>query len=172
MTLPSSIALERRIHKVDRIRLPLPYGLPLRSIAYALLAGLPPITGVVASLRVGEGRGVIGLRVEEMQSAIRDCSKPVIARVNGIAFGSGELWEWDGDRWLRGADIALIPALGVMALWYLWKKRKLDWWMLLVGQLADMEPYIAIGFIDIMLFEFFHHHLALNIQALFTKSKG
>jgi hypothetical protein len=30
--------LERRIHKVDRIRLPLPYGLPLRSLAYAVVA--------------------------------------------------------------------------------------------------------------------------------------
>lgn len=28
--------LERRIHKVDRFRIPLPYGLPLRSIAYAV----------------------------------------------------------------------------------------------------------------------------------------
>ena len=40
--------LERRIHKVDRIRLPLPYGLPLRSVAYALIAFL----GVVALSRV------------------------------------------------------------------------------------------------------------------------
>lgn len=30
--------LERRIHKIDRFRLPLPYGLPLRSVAYALVA--------------------------------------------------------------------------------------------------------------------------------------
>lgn len=29
--------LERRIHKVDRFRIPLPYGLPVRSIAYALV---------------------------------------------------------------------------------------------------------------------------------------
>lgn len=30
--------LERRIHKIDRWRIPLPYGLPLRSIGYALTA--------------------------------------------------------------------------------------------------------------------------------------
>lgn len=30
--------LERRIHKIDRWRIPLPYGLPLRSIAYAVAA--------------------------------------------------------------------------------------------------------------------------------------
>src|SRR4051812_2944127 len=28
--------LERRIHRIDRFRVPLPYGLPLRSLAYAL----------------------------------------------------------------------------------------------------------------------------------------
>ena len=37
------------------------------------------------------GRGVIGLPVEEMQSAIRDCNKPVIARVNGFAIGGGNV---------------------------------------------------------------------------------
>ena len=37
------------------------------------------------------GRGVIGLPVEEMQSAIRDCRKPVIARVNGFAIGGGNV---------------------------------------------------------------------------------
>ena len=30
--------LERRIHRVDRFRVPLPYGLPLRSVAYAVAA--------------------------------------------------------------------------------------------------------------------------------------
>lgn len=30
--------------------------------------------------------------------------------------------------------IALIPAIGVMALWFLWKKRPLDWWMIILGQ--------------------------------------
>ena len=37
------------------------------------------------------GRGVIGLPVEELQSAIRDSSKPVIARVNGFAIGGGNV---------------------------------------------------------------------------------
>ena len=35
--------LERRIHRIDRFRVPFPYGLPLRSLAYALV-------GVVAVL--------------------------------------------------------------------------------------------------------------------------
>ena len=37
------------------------------------------------------GRGVLGLPVEEMQGAIRDCRKPVIARVNGYAIGGGNV---------------------------------------------------------------------------------
>lgn len=37
------------------------------------------------------GRGTIGLPVEEMQSVIRDVSKPVIARVNGFAIGGGNV---------------------------------------------------------------------------------
>ncbi len=37
------------------------------------------------------GRGVVGLPVEEMQGAIRDCRKPVIARVNGYAIGGGNV---------------------------------------------------------------------------------
>ena len=37
------------------------------------------------------GRGVIGLPIEELQSAIRDIAKPVIARVNGYAIGGGNV---------------------------------------------------------------------------------
>lgn len=37
------------------------------------------------------GRGLIGLPVEEMQGSIRDCRKPVIARVNGYAIGGGNV---------------------------------------------------------------------------------
>lgn len=37
------------------------------------------------------GRGTIGLPVEDMQSVIRDTSKPVIARVNGYAIGGGNV---------------------------------------------------------------------------------
>ena len=33
-----AFALERRIFRIERYRLPLPYGLPLRGLAYAALA--------------------------------------------------------------------------------------------------------------------------------------
>ena len=38
-----------------------------------------------------DGRGVIGLPVEELQSIIRDINVPVIARVNGYAIGGGNV---------------------------------------------------------------------------------
>jgi 2-ketocyclohexanecarboxyl-CoA hydrolase len=37
------------------------------------------------------GRGVIGLPIDELHSAIRDTNKPVIARVNGFAIGGGNV---------------------------------------------------------------------------------
>ena len=38
-----------------------------------------------------DGRGLIGLPVEELQGVIRDVPKPVIARVNGFAIGGGNV---------------------------------------------------------------------------------
>jgi 2-ketocyclohexanecarboxyl-CoA hydrolase len=37
------------------------------------------------------GRGTVGLPIEELQSIIRDIPKPVIARVNGYAIGGGNV---------------------------------------------------------------------------------
>jgi 2-ketocyclohexanecarboxyl-CoA hydrolase len=38
-----------------------------------------------------DGRGVVGLPIDELQSVIRDTPKPVIARVNGFAIGGGNV---------------------------------------------------------------------------------
>src|SRR5690606_1215960 len=38
-----------------------------------------------------DGRGTIGLPMEELHSAIRDVPKPVIARVQGYAIGGGNV---------------------------------------------------------------------------------
>lgn len=37
--------LERRIHRIDRFKVPLPYGLPLRSIGYAAVALIAVVVG-------------------------------------------------------------------------------------------------------------------------------
>ena len=41
--------------------------------------------------RLGKGKGVLGISLEELQSAIRDVPKPVIAKVRGYALGSAHV---------------------------------------------------------------------------------
>lgn len=67
-----------------------------KSIASIVLTGAGPkafCTGGDQSAHDGgyDGRGIIGLPVEDMQTVIRDSPKPVIARVNGFAIGGGNV---------------------------------------------------------------------------------
>ncbi len=39
-----------------------------------------------------DGRGIVGLPIDEFQSILRDIPKPVIARVNGFAIGGGNVF--------------------------------------------------------------------------------
>ena len=67
-----------------------------RSVAAIVLTGAGSkafCTGGDQSAHDGayDGRGTVGLPVEELQTAIRDAPKPVIARVDGFAIGGGNV---------------------------------------------------------------------------------
>jgi 2-ketocyclohexanecarboxyl-CoA hydrolase len=83
-----------------------------KSIAAVVLTGAGPkafCTGGDQSAHDGayDGRGTIGLPVEELQSAIRDIPKPVIARVNGFAIGGGNVL-------VTCCDLAIAASTAVM----------------------------------------------------------
>ena len=100
--------LERRIHKVDRIRLPLPYGLPLRSLAYAVVA----FAAVVALARLP----VVGALVATVPAPVRLAVVPAL-----IAYALTQLrpdgrpahWfllAWARQRLAPATVVALAPA--------------------------------------------------------------
>jgi 2-ketocyclohexanecarboxyl-CoA hydrolase len=67
-----------------------------RSVASVVLTGAGDrafCTGGDQSAHEGnyDGRGVVGLPIDELQGIIRDIPKPVIARVNGFAIGGGNV---------------------------------------------------------------------------------
>ena len=67
-----------------------------RSVGVIVLTGAGNrafCTGGDQSAHAGhyDGRGVIGLPLEELQAAIRDAPKPVIAKVRGYAIGGGHV---------------------------------------------------------------------------------
>jgi 2-ketocyclohexanecarboxyl-CoA hydrolase len=67
-----------------------------KNVASVVLTGVGEkafCTGGDQSAHAGnyDGRGVIGLPIDELQSIIRDIPKPVIARVNGFAIGGGNV---------------------------------------------------------------------------------
>lgn len=63
--------LERRLHRVDRFRIPLPYGLPLRTIAYAFVW----LAAVLLIARLP----VLGVMVRELPAPARFIALPGVA---------------------------------------------------------------------------------------------
>jgi 2-ketocyclohexanecarboxyl-CoA hydrolase len=58
-----------------------------------------------------DGRGIVGLPIDELQSIIRDIPKPVIARVNGFAIGGGHVFATLCDLTIA-ADTAIFGQVG------------------------------------------------------------
>jgi 2-ketocyclohexanecarboxyl-CoA hydrolase len=70
-------------------------------------------TGGDQSAHAGQydGRGIVGLPIDELQSIIRDIPKPVIARVNGFAIGGGNVFATLCDLTIA-ADTAVFGQVG------------------------------------------------------------
>jgi hypothetical protein len=94
-------ALERRIHKIDRWRIPVPFGVPLRGLGYA--------AGAAAAMLLLGRLPVIGLAIGALHPALRFVAVPVC-----IAFVLCR-WEIDG----RPAHVGLIS----MARFHLGPRR-------------------------------------------------
>ena len=95
--------LERRIHSIDRWRIPVPYGVPLRGVAY----GVATLAAVLAAGRVpglGELLGVLhpALRLVILPVAVAYALTRM--RVDGRPAHAAAL-SWA--RWRLGADAAL-----------------------------------------------------------------
>ena len=56
-----------------------------------------------------DGRGIVGLPIDEFQSIIRDVPKPVIARVNGFAIGGGNVFATLCDLTIAGGQRQIRP---------------------------------------------------------------
>jgi len=70
--------LERRIHQIDRWRIPVPYGIPLRGIGYAAITLLLVL--------VAQGVPLVGMVVGALHPAVRLVLVPV-----GVAYGLCQL---------------------------------------------------------------------------------
>lgn len=86
-------ALERRLHRIDRWRLPFPYGVPVRAIAYGagallgiVIAGQLPLAGQVISampapLRFVTGPAAVGAALARLRIDGRPAHRHLLARL-------------------------------------------------------------------------------------------
>jgi hypothetical protein len=89
--------LERRIHRIDRWRIPVPYGIPLRGLAYAALV-LAVVLVAVRLLLIG---AVLGLLHPALRLVVIRSRRPLLTRlrVDGRpAHAAGLAWV----RWRAG----------------------------------------------------------------------
>jgi hypothetical protein len=108
--------LERRIHKIDRWRIPVPYGVPLRGLAYGAAA--------LAAVLVAGSLPLVGALLGVLHPAFRFVVLPVAAgyllcrlRVDGRpAHAAGVAWLRHRLGPARVAGCRAAPALGPMRL--------------------------------------------------------
>lgn len=102
--------LDRRLHRIDRWRLPLPYGLPLRSLGYALAAflavvaaaQLPALGDLIAGLPVPVRFVLIPCAIAYGLTGIRVDGRS--AHEAGLALVAFALEPPVLTRWQRGAE--------------------------------------------------------------------
>lgn len=104
-------ALDRRLHRIDRWRLPLPYGLPLRSIGYAAVAvivvlvvgRLPVLGAVLGTLPVPVRLALLPAGIAYTLTSLKIDGRSAHEALFGLA-----LW-WSGPRvlagWRRRAEV-------------------------------------------------------------------
>ena len=116
-------SLERRLHRVDRFRIPLPYGLPLRSVGYAallfalvlLLGRVPGLGAAVGSLPTPIRFAVIPGVGSFLLTRVRIDGRPAGAAgisVIGFLAQPRQLAAWRPRRWdrvVRVADLTVAP---------------------------------------------------------------
>jgi hypothetical protein len=90
--------LERRLHRIDRFRIPVPYGIPLRGIAYAV--------GVLVAILWSRAVPVVGDAESIVPWPVRVMVAPVVAAVALCRL------EYDGRPAHEAAAARLMRAIG------------------------------------------------------------
>jgi hypothetical protein len=117
-------SLERRLHRIDRFRIPLPYGLPLRSVGYAAVLltlvlavdRVPGVGGLLGALPTPFRIAVVPGVGSYLLTRVRIDGRPAGAAAAGALvylvqprrLGAWQPRQWD--RVVRVADLTLAPS--------------------------------------------------------------
>lgn len=117
-----AFALERRIHRIDTFRIPLPYGLPLASLGWAvgaflallMLGGAPLVGGLLALLpwpvRLIFVPGLVAHLLSRMTDDGRPLHEALVARLLFLVRPASRLGLGCVDR-VRPSDLGPLPVV-------------------------------------------------------------